>query len=145
MNGWQWSFHGYFIPILLFLFQSWSSSRAFDFHWQVHLIPHLQISHVFGIWVQGINKGFWMSSVLLGCVTESHHSSRNSDSQTVCPTCKNAQKAGWCSVKKSSSSHNSSFCFACCPILIEEKCIYKTHTQIFAFGPRHLISTDNLN
>lgn len=100
VNGWQRSFHGHFIPILLFLFQSWSSPQVFDFHWWVHLIPHLQISHVFGIWAQGISKGFWMSSVLLGCVTESHHSSRNSDSHTVYPTCKNAQKACWGSAKK---------------------------------------------
>lgn len=46
---------------------------------------------------------------------------------------------------KEKFQHYNSFWFPCCPILIEEKYIYKTHTQIFAFGPRHLISTDNLN
>lgn len=143
VNGWQWSFYGYFIPILLFHLQSWSLPQTVAIHWQVHPIPHLQISHVFGIWAQGINKGFWMSSVLLGGVTESHHSSRSSDSHTVCPLCKNAQKACWCSVKKNSSITTP--WFPCRPILIEEKCICKTHTQVFAFGPRHLISTDNLN
>lgn len=29
--------------------------------------------------------------------------------------------------------------------LIEEQCVYQTRTQISAFGPRHLISINNLS
>lgn len=81
-----------------------------------------------------------MSSVLLGCVTESHHSSRH-----CLPNMQKFTEGMLMQYKEKFQHYNSSFWFPCGPILIEEKCIYKTHPQILAFGPRHLISTDNLN
>lgn len=121
----------------------WSFPRGLHFYRQVYLILHLQNSHAFGIWAQCINKGFWMSSVLLGNVRVPslwaeavNHTLLAQQAQmhtrhgeTVYRNIPTSQLLILVSTSSNTDCKN----------------IYKTHTQTFAFGPRHLISTDNLN